>query len=433
MPEISGSSVVLWLVVFVTTLQGGCSLRRSGQRNCCPPYVSQKSSFSVSEKPTNSGVVADFNSLGDFGSLQDAAVDSEASAPTAKMDLQEALCSAARNSELAEVVEAQRQALLCRSEDGEESSLIVWLQGEALEQRNKSAGAAGQLFLGLVEVELQRKLLTESQEHLAEFAETLRVAADEGFATAVGANQLSAALLELQFKESALFSQQQLLRCQFNALVDNDSASLANVRPVYELKPTNLNLNLSAEIELAATNRPGICALETVRANGVNPAELLELVGQSDSCWGTQSTGQSIKQRFLWHQLKKRLLDRSESGPATQSSRDQLTRILESKQKQARTEAQLAFIKIQSSAERVALADEKIASLNDLASQLLAQQELDAGEAYLEINKNWTALQTVRSQQITAAIEHDTAIIALLQSQGKLVQECGYCLPTMAK
>ncbi len=433
MPGSSGNSVVLWLVVFVTTMQGGCSLRRSGQPSCCPPYTSQKSSFTVSEKPVNSGVDADFSSLGDFASLQHATTDSSASTPTAKMDLQEALCSAARNSELAELVEAQRQALLCRSNDGQESNLIVWLRGEALEQRNKSAGAAGQLFLGLVEVELQRKLLSESQEHLAEFAETLRVAADEGFATAVGENQLTAALQELQFKESALFSQQQLLRCQFNALVNNDSASLADVRPVYELKPTNLNLNRSAETELAATNRPGICALETVRANGVNPAELLKLVGQSESCLGTQSTGQSIKQRILWHQLKKRLLDRSEIESTTQSSRDQLTRILESKQKQARTEAQLALIKIQSSAEKVALANEKIARLNDLAAQLLAQQELDAGEAYLEINKNWTALQTVRSQQITAAIEHDTAIIALLQSQGKLVQECGYCPSAVTK
>ena len=55
-----------------------------------------------------------------------------------------------------------------------------------------------------------------------------------------------------------------------------------------------------------------------------------------------------------------------------------------------------------------------------------AKREINAENAYLEANRIWGELQKEKSKRLTAAIEHETAKIKLLEAQGQLVQMCGY-------
>ena len=149
-------------------------------------------------KPPGSGVASDFGFVGDYESVRGSLVQPLESTSTLTINLDEAICAATRNSELAELIKAQWHAIKCRSDNRETIPLDFLVQGEALEQRNEAAGVAGKLFMGLVEVHLPRELLAESQRYLDDLAETIRIAADQGFATAQGADELESGRIRLK-------------------------------------------------------------------------------------------------------------------------------------------------------------------------------------------------------------------------------------------
>ena len=378
-------------------------------------------------KPPGSGVESDFGLVGDYQGVRGSLVEPLESANSLTINLDEAVCAAARNSQLAELIETQWHAIKCRGDSCDASSLDFLVQGEALEQRNKAAGAAGKLFMGLVEVHLQRELLADSQQHLDDLAETIRIAADEGFATAQGTDELDAGRIRLNSAESKLNTSEQLLNCQLSALINVDSKSLLALRPVYELKPAFVQLDLQAQLELAESNRPGICALESALCNGIQPGEVIRLLLGAENSRLALDEGVRPIQTCL---ISRVLMRDKESNDAADRladwRREQLNRVLASRKNQARTAAQVSLIKIQSSLEKLAIANEKIASLIAKAEQLEAKQQLDARGTYLDIHQNRVELQTAKSERISSAIEHDTAIIELLEAQGLLLTKCGF-------
>lgn len=421
------------LVVFALTILCGCSLRRAERPTCCPPYASQRGCLVLSEKQPGLGVQSDFAAISEYRANRGSIIGPIAPSNSMVIDLNEAICAAARNSELAELIEANWHVIKCRSQNNDTTALDSLVHGEALEQRNKAGGSAGKLFLGLVEVNLQRELLEETRQHLDELAETIRVAANEGFATADGENELAAARLQFKSVESKLNSSEQLLISQLNALVNIDSENLIALQPVYELRPADLHLDPQTQVELAETNRPGICALKCASCSCLQPAEILRLLlGQPGTQQGPESASHPLEQRIIHNVLMKHVERQNSIDPAANTQRDQLARMLEIKKNQARTETRAALIKIQSSHDKLAIVNEQITDLNAKAVQLQAKQELDARGTHLEMHKNWSQLQTAKSDRVTTAIDYDKAILELLEAQGLLLTRCGYCNSAVA-
>ena len=427
MDQSARNSIRCLAVVVVVAMISGCGLRRHQTPKCCPTYQSQRVAFQVAEKSSAATVETDFGAVGDLQMIQRSPLQSKIQ--TTKIDLGEAICLAATNSELADLIEAERHALNCAATDGSSSSLDLLLQGESLEQRNTAAGIAGKLLLRLVEVNLQRTLLGETQAHLDQLADTIEAADDEGFTTAEGENALVEGRSKFQLSQSELKEAERKLTCQLNQLINIDSDNLIEFQPVYDLAPTDLRLDAESEIVAAKTNRPGVRAMESALASGLGTKSAQEILAQFDSRLGLAQTKPSIKQRLLRRQLRQLLDSESAVDSSASTRREQFTRILEGRRKRAQTEARMALIKIQSAIENVAIANSTVERLTIKSDLLQAKQELDSSDSFLATNQNWIELQTAKSDRISAAIEHDTAILELLQSQGGLVQQCGFDLP----
>ena len=220
---------------------------------------------------------------------------------------------------------------------------------------------------------------------------------------------------------------EQLLNCQLNALINLDSKSLLALRQVYELKPAFVRLDWQAQLNLAETNRPGISALESALCSGCQPGEIIRLLlGAENSRLAMDDAVGPIQTCLISRVSIKNRESNNAADPSADSRREQLNQLLASRKNEARAAARASLIKIQSSLEKLAIANEKIASLSAKAEQLDAKQQLDARGTYLEIHRNRVELQTAKSERISSAIEHDAAIIELLEAQGLLLTKCGF-------
>ncbi len=103
------------LVILMTTT--GCCLRKSTEQRCCPPYVKQTPTPVISAKVPGAGVVADFSEVQPFEAVRRNLLSQVGFNESLEIDLPEATCLAATHSELAELVEAERHAMRCQSDD----------------------------------------------------------------------------------------------------------------------------------------------------------------------------------------------------------------------------------------------------------------------------------------------------------------------------
>jgi hypothetical protein len=425
-------SAFLLLAASLALALNGCCARRASPKNACPPYFSQTLPLAVAEKLPGAGVTADFDAIPKSTELSRSLFESLASG-SMKIDLLETVCAAARNSAKAELIEAERHAVQCQSSNRPSHAIDLILQGESLEQRNKSAGSAAEVFLGLVQVQLQRDLLDASKTHLDELAATIQGASDAKFSTAEGKNELAQGRIRLKESESELNSAEQRLQYQLNLLinpdsVNPDSANFLTFAPIHELTLTNQQLDIRQQTEIAATHRPGIQSLQTAISQNPESDTLYSLLGQFDSGLGIHLSSGPITKRLLRRKLIEKLSqDESPDGTAETRHR-QVQQVMEFKKQEARIQATNALLQLQRSLEKLSILNEDLARLEDRHQQLKSKQKIDAQNSYLDLNRNWVDQQQVKSDRIAAAIEYETAKIKLLEAQGHLITQCGYVL-----
>ena len=417
---------ILLTLMFASTLNMGCCWRRDVPANFCPPPVSYQVPLSVTPKPDGAGVTANFDFLPPYDSIKQSVLAAEG---TVAIDLEEAVCLAARNSELADAIDRERQLLDCQ--DGQpcqKTAIDIALQGEALEQRNIVAGAAGELFLGLVQVSLQMELLEEARAHIEQLQIKVDAADEAGFATAEGKNEVAKGRLELQRKQVELGSAHQELTWQLNMLVDPRSDTAVVFEPVHDLNPQPLNVDVRAETFLAETKRPGVRATEMALSTDRSGMASYQLLKIFDSRLGLKLNASPIKKRLLRKQIVE-IISQSEKSDATlQNRQHQIRKIVEARKREASVAAGKALLDSQTAFEKLTIIQADIIRLQKRAESLYASKEVDAKDVYLKENENWIELQKARSERIAAAIEYEIAQIKLLQSQGQLVESCGFQL-----
>ena len=414
------------LVATIVFAMSGCCTRRTTQPKCCPPYEPAGRSIQLPEYEPVADVVTDFDSIPNYETVRRSLFEQMNDGRAVKIDVLEAACIAAANSELAELIEAERHAVLCQANGPRAKAIDIILQGEALEERNLAAGAAAELTLGLVQIHLQRELIQESKLHLAQLEETIQAADDAGFATADGKHELAEGEISVKTAESELNSAEQKLMLQLNLLINIDSQNPIVFRPVYELAPQDLELNVRQQTAIAEADRPGIRALEMAVSGETAGESVYNLLKQMDSRLGIRLAPAPIRKQLLRRQLME-LLKQEDAPDATAETRKvQVNRILAARKNAASIAAVQAMLQIQSSLEKLAIVNEDIACLDARHQQLKAKQEIDAEDSYLELNRNWVELQQAKSDRVAAAIEHEAAKFKLLQAQGHLVLECGY-------
>jgi len=410
-------------------LNSGCCWRRDVPSKCCPPLTSQKVPLSVSQKPEGAGVHASFDSLPPYEAIRQSVLAQVVADGTVAIKLEEAVCMAAQNSELAEVIDQERQLLNCQDgQCSERSALDIALQGESLEQRNTVAGAAGESFLGLVQVSLQLELLEEAKTHFEQLQTKVDAADEAGFATAEGRNEIEKGRLEIQKRRVELDSAHQELTWQLNMLVNPGTDTPFVFQPVHHLNPSNFLVDVRSETGLAETNRPGVRATEMALAADRNGLAAYQLLKVFDGRLGTKLDASPLKKRLLRNQIVE-IISRSEKPDTTlQNRRQQAGRIVELRKREASISAGKALLDRQTAFEKLTVIQADIQRLQKRAESLIAGKEIDAKDVYLKENENWIDLQIARSDRVSAALEYEVAQLKLRQAQGKLIESCGFRL-----
>ncbi len=292
------------------------------------------------------------------------------------------------------------------------------LAGQALELRNQDAGRAGELFLRLVEIQLQRQLIAESNLELDELERTLDQAAEAGIATAEGRHELTARRTDLKQSESELETNGQRIQYELNQLFGRSQTGIVLIQPVFELTPRFVELDTRRETAIAESSRPGVQAMQAALDCDPDNESVYSLLSQFDRRLGIRLlTGKKITLCSL--------LSKPPTDPTVGLRAGQAQKAVDSLRQQARIEAGEAMLKIQSSYEQVALLVEDVDRLSQRLDQLEASKDVIDGKMFLEKKQVWAERQTARAKLISQAVENEIGRIKLLQSQGRLLDECG--------
>ena len=418
--------ITICLLLLASVLNTGCCWRRDVPAKCCPAFESQRVPLSASAKPIDAGVEADFESLPSYDSIKQSVLAQVATPGTMQIELNEVICLAAQNSQLAEVIDQERHLLQCQQgECCEKSSIDMILKGESLEQRNTVAGAAGELFLGLAQVSMQLELLVDAEVHLTKLQKKIDAADEAGFATADGKNELDKGRLQIQMQRSKLDSLHQELTWQLNMLINPDSDTAVVFQPVHRLNPQALAIDVVAETSFAETNRPGITATEIALASDCDGQAAYRLLKLFDSRLGMKLDARPVKKQLLRNQLIEVIQDLEKPDTTTPNRKQQANKIVDLRRREAAVSAGKALLDRQSALEKLTIVHADIERLQRRSEVLIAGKEIDANEGYLKESENWIELQKAKSDRIAAAFDFEVAQLKLKQAQGTLIQACG--------
>ncbi len=368
-------------------------------------------------KTEGAGVVANFEGLGS-SPIRESLIEQIAHPQPVQLDLNEVTCIAATNDRMAQAIENERRAILCRTEASGSSdcrvstALDTWLAGQANEQRNRAAADAAEVFLRLAEAELQRELLLESAEEIMSREKALDRAAESGFATAEARQELEQIKLELEHRNSELTTNRQRLQFQLNLLLGGKADEPILVAPVFELTPAQPTFDVRAEMAAAASQRPGIVAAERALNSGASPKDLAAWLGAFDRRLGIRPV-QQLTTRWLARQAT----DVSQDGEIRM---EQARLTLESLRDQARAEAAQAMLDADAAWDTVDLIATELTQLETRQKQLKRLQEVTRESQAAELAQIRIAIRKARSRQISAAIDLEIARIHLLAAQGRL-------------
>ncbi len=399
----------------------GCASRQQVKTPCCLPihFHQPAKAPAISVKPAELGVSVDWTEPETNSRVSPTSHPSE----PVRISLEECVCIAAANSQLANLVDQERVAISKQDSDICPHDLDVALSAQSLEQRNKSAALAARLFLNLVEVEMQRTMLIESEERLDEFRETVETSREQGLATAAANNEYEKQMLRLDKLSDELELSNQRLQFQLANLLHLPTTT--NLKPVFLLAPHLDNLVLSDEINTAYHHRPMLMAQEHFLTSGDAGSTAIELLSQFDRRLGFSLPARVVRKKLLRIRQPAKTSDKS-----TPIRKQQLADAYEAAKTAVRAEVGTAVFDLQSANLNLKSATIEIARLEGLTIQIEQKRQLDSKSSYLESQQNWMSLQEAKSNRISAAIELRSAQLSLLAAQGRLIEDCGYQLIT---
>ena len=360
-----------------------------------------------------------YDGIENLEALGDLSLDGVLIGQSLALELEECCCIAATNSPLADLIDYERKAACCSI--GFNVCLDRLLAALALQVRNKAAGTAGELFLRLVEVHLQKDLVLQSMERLDEFREASRFAAEQGLATDQADKELDANEIDLKRKLLEIEKNQLQITVKLNALLGMDSGDLEIIQPIFDLHPVYEYADVENEIQIAFAQRADLNAFEN-RGCGIDP-ECFELLAQLSPGIGGGIVGQ-IKKAILLH----RIADQQKC--ATGTRRKQINEMKSARRELIRAEVTGAIVDIEAGYRELVLENQDLERLLTRMQALEAAAEVKPMETFVESIKNWAEQQLVRSQRISAAVNFEVAKIKLITATGRWNEICGIPMPS---
>ena len=423
---------IVLILALLVGLQSGCCFKQCRSKQTCPPPCADVTQNEIAVPPSEgvAGVSSQFSQIEQFDSTELISGDQPLGG-LGFLTIENTICLAAQNSAKANLLESQLRRLNQTPVDSLEQpecreTLNRSIRAQVIEERNRSASLAAQLFLGLIEVQLQRDLLVESKDRLATIKNTIAEADDEGFATAEPTALLAKQSVQLAEKESELHYNDQKVRAQLAALLALDSSTQLEVS--YDLRPAPHYVDIPSEQANALSQRAELVELQHMLANwnkcSTNLASSLLALADPRLKVELAKLKQLAERSWIWFFIKPKEVD---DDPCEDIAvRQQTQKYFENSRDAAFLSIKLAALDMQNSFEKMVISDDEIKRLEQRVDQIKGKRDIDATQAYIDLQENWYQTQLARSARISHAIKYESAQIRLAEATGALTQICGF-------
>ncbi len=409
------------LLFLQLVLQAGCCRNRVCNVRHCADVVSD-----VRVLPNSNavpGVTEDFSQVNGFAASQ--SNPEQRSTAIRVLSLEDTICVAAQNARAAGLLQSQ----LSRLNNGQNvkcpGALNLAIQAQIASERSQAASLAGQAFLGLVEVELQRNLLVEAQQKLIEINETIREADRNGFATAEAKEVLEKQSVRIAEREAELNFNTQKLKAQLKALLGLPSTE--DIQLSYHLNPTPLSFDLASEKAKAINNRVELIALRRTLGqwNECSTESAKSILSAADPRMGAELSQAVVQSRWPLLSLLRAQREPEFDTCENQSLRQQTEKLFQDSEESIKLQVEETVFETQYAYESMTLADEEIQRLDNQIERIRAKKDLDASGAFIDLQENWYDTLMARSKRLSKAIQFESGQIRLAHANGELLLICG--------
>lgn len=417
----SYARICVLLLLSQLLFQAGCCRNRVCNVRPCADVVSDVRMLPSSNAVP--GVTEDFSQVTGFAAAQTGA--NRTVTAIRVLSLEDTLCVAAQNARTAGLLQSQLKRLNNIQDAKCPGSLNLAIRAQIANERSQAASLAGQAFLGLVEVDLQRNLLIEAQQRLAEINLTIKEAAKNGFATADAKEVLEQQSVKIAKQESELNFNSEKLKAQLKTLLGLPTTE--DIELSYHLNPSPLKLDSETEFTKAMENRAELVALRTTLAqwNSCSSESAKAILSAVDPRMGLELAKAVACSR--WPLLS---LIRSQRNPVIDhcenpALRQQTEKLLQDSEEAVKLQVEEAILETQFAYESMTLADEDIRRLENQIDRIRAKKDLDATGAYVDLQNNWYETLLARSERLNQAISFESGQIRLAHANGELLLICG--------
>jgi hypothetical protein len=332
---------------------------------------------------------------------------------------EEVQCLAAANAPLGKLYASESEAVLanpgrCRKQQAAHTlSKLMTLR--AIDERNKAAGSALELFYSLAETEASRDLLDRSIEEVDRAAAYLDQLKQSGLKIPMDRTALERQKLDWIDRRIQLYSALRKMQGQLQQLCGFEADETTAIWPQADLTVAVLPSDLQAAIAVGLANRADLGALRMLRGSL-----------DSDTLPAARTGMQAMSPGLGASVITRRLLGDSSGGDGElQTRQSQLMQAQAEAEQNISREISEAVWNVETRLREIAVAKERWEVWQKRVAGLQERRQTDNVTAF-DLSAAQLELLHAESDTVHRVIAWKIAQAKLKQAQGLLAAECGY-------
>lgn len=298
------------------------------------------------------------------------------------------------------------------------STMSTLMAYRTMDQRNKAAGTALELFYSLAEAEAGRDILERCVEEVNLASTDLDDLKKSGLKMSMDRTALQRQKLDWLDRQIQLRSAAQQIQGQLRQICGLEEEESALLWPEADLKVTVAPLDAKVAIEEGLDNRADVGALR-----------MLDETLSADTLPAVRSGMQMLSPGLGVSAVGRRLFGgNSSNAEELQARQSQLTQALEETERTASREISEAVQNVDTRLREIAVAKSRRQAWKQRVSDLKEKRTADGTTAF-DIRTAKLEMLRAENEVLHRVIAWKIAQAKLKQAQGLLAIECGYCLP----
>ena len=343
------------------------------------------------------------------------------------LSAEECQCLAAAASTQGNSMAAERRSLQAGASRhhglSEEDQLrIRALRASELEARNKSAGAALEIYYTIAEAEANLAILEASLREIDDALAKVKRLRGQGMQLPFDDGEFARQRLDMVYKQTDLQLKVGQLNAQLVRLLGLQSSDLdARIWPTTDWKVVVEPIDMDAEVEEGLSQRPEMQFLVTLPryVNTKTLSVVRQIMAGAGGLLGSQSKFTGLVQLIGSRLCGKREAEERELPVR----RRQLAEYTEQRRLEITSEIQQAVRSVEAHLREIAIAKQQAAAWDERIDELTRKQQIDEA-SFAEIASAKLQSFQAQSDETNRVVGWKIAQAKLKEAQGKLIGEC---------